>query len=110
MTAPTPNLPSVQAAQDAVEAADNSQQLQLITAILQAQAIAQAVQPQQPACQHQRTESANVGKWIAIGCAVCVGSIGLALGALAVAIAAVCGTGCLIVLRSMWRQYVGEKH
>jgi hypothetical protein len=110
MTAPTPNLPSVQAAQDAVEAADNSQQLQLITAILQAQAIAQAVQPQQPACQHQRKESANVGKWIAIGCAVCVGSIGLALGALAVAIAAVCGTGCLIVLRSMWRQYVGEKH
>lgn len=110
MTAPTPNLPLKQAAADVVEAADNSQQLQLITAILQAQAIAQAVQPQQAhACQHRHKEPANVGKWIAIGCAVCVGSIGLALGALAVAIAAVCGTACLIVLRSMWRQYMGEK-
>jgi hypothetical protein len=112
---PTPTAPAagqahyVRAAQDAIEAADNSQQLQLITAILQAQTIAQAVQPQQHACQHAHKEAANVGKWIGIACAVCVGSIGLALGFLAVAIAAVCGTGCLLVLRSMWRQYMGEK-
>lgn len=110
MSAPTPNLPLAQAAHDAVEAADNSQQLQLITAFLQAQGIAQAVQPQQHACQHPHKEPAQVGKWIGIGCAVCIGSIGLALGFLAVAIAAVCGTGCLIVLRSMWRQYMNEKH
>ncbi|GGT85736.1 hypothetical protein [Streptomyces coeruleorubidus] len=110
MTAPTPNLPLVQATHDAVEAADNSQQLQIINAILQAQAIAQAIQPQQPhTCQHQHKQPANVGKWIGISCAVCVGSIGLALGFLAVAIAAVCGTTCLLVLRSMWRQYMGEK-
>ena len=110
MTAATPNLPLVQATHDAVEAADNSQQLQLITAILQAQAIAQAVQPQQPhACQHPHKQPASVGKWVGISCAVCVGSIGLALGFIAVAIAAVCGTTCLLVLRSMWRQYMGEK-
>lgn len=110
MTAPIPSLPVEQATRAAVEAADNSQQLQIITAILQAQAVVQAMQPQQAhTCQHQHKEPANVGKWVAIACAVCVGSIGLALGALAVAIAAVCGTACLIVLRSMWRQYMGEK-
>lgn len=101
--------PIAQAAQAAVEASDNTRNLELITAILQAQAIAQAVQPQPHTCQHAHKEPANVGKWIGIACAVCIGSIGLALGFLAVAIAATCGTACLLVLRSMWRQYMTEK-
>ncbi|MER5507184.1 hypothetical protein ABT052_17865 [Streptomyces sp. NPDC002766] len=94
----------------AQEASKDSQQLELMKAVLMGQAIAQAMQPQQqPACQHPQREPVNVGKWLGIGLAVCVGSVGLALGFLAVAIAAPCATACLLVLRSMWRDYQREK-
>ncbi|MFF4823152.1 hypothetical protein ACFY20_08955 [Streptomyces sp. NPDC001312] len=85
------------------EAADDARQLELVKAVLTAQTIAQAMQPQQPACQHAHKEPANVGKWLGIGFAVCVGSVGLAVGFLAVAIAAPCATVCLLILRRIWQ-------
>lgn len=97
--------PLEKATHDAVEAADNAEQLRLIAAVLQAQQLLTAQQQPQQTCQHHHRAPVSPAKWVAIGCAVCVGSIGLALGFLAVAIAAVCSTGCLIVLRSMWREY-----
>lgn len=97
---------ALQKALEAVgEASKDSQQLELMKAALMGQAIAQAMQPQQPACQHAHKEPVNVGKWIGLALAVGVGSVGLALGFLAVAIAAPCATACLLVLRSMWRDY-----
>lgn len=96
--------PAVRAA---VEAADNSQQLQIITAFLQAQAITQSLQ--QP-CQHQQPrQQFSATKWIVIGGVGCVCAIAFALASIAIAIGAVCATGCLIVLRSMWRQRMNDK-
>ncbi|MEW2083493.1 hypothetical protein [Streptomyces sp. NPDC005283] len=91
------------AAREAVDAAHNSEQLALIKAVLQAQQLTQ--QMQQP-CQHQAPKaSPNVGKWAAIAVAGSVCAISLALSAIAVAIGAVAVTCCLIVLRSMWRDF-----
>lgn len=92
------------AAREAVDAAHNSEQLALITAVLKAQQIAQLTQ-QQP-CQHQVPKaSPSVGKWAAIAVAGSVCAISLALSAIAVAVGAVAVTCCLIVLKSMWRDH-----
>lgn len=124
MTQPLPDqLPAMdgqrdliaQAARDATAAADNSQQLQLIAAVLQAQQLVNA-QPQ--ACQHAvPKEEFNAKKWLTIGglaavggCVACFLAMAFAVAATAVAIGGVCATGCLLVLRSMWRQYMSEKH
>lgn len=109
--------PLAQAKLAAIEAADNSQQLHLITAILQAQTVAQAVQPQQPhTCQHHTPQQFDAKKWwtigglvIVVGCVACALAMAFAVAMTAVAIGGTCATGCLIVLRSMWRQYMGEK-
>lgn len=91
------------AAREAVDAAANTEQLKLITAVLQAQ---QLLNAQQQPCQHQAPKaSPNVGKWAAIAVAGSVCAISLALSAIAVAVGAVAVTCCLIVLRSMWRDY-----
>lgn len=92
------------AARDAVDAAANTRQVELIAAVLQAQQLLN--QQQAPACQHQAPKaSPNVGKWVAIAVAGSVAAISLALSAIAVAVGAVAVTCCLIVLRSMWRDY-----
>lgn len=116
MSQPLPDRPTIvgqpvpptgleKAARDAVDAAANSQQLAIIAAVLQAQQITQ----QQPsACQHQAPaprQSGGAAKWIGIGIGGSVLMISFALSAVAVAIAAVSVTACLIVLRSMWRDY-----
>ncbi|MFJ6561875.1 hypothetical protein ACIQMV_18840 [Streptomyces sp. NPDC091412] len=95
------------AARDAVEAADNTRQIELIAAVLQAQQLLNQQQPQ--ACQHPHKEPANVGKWVGLGFAVCAGSIGLAVGFLAIAIAAPCATICVLILRSLWRDYLKHR-
>ena len=92
------------AARDAVEAADNTELIRTIAAVLAAQQLAQAQQqpaPQQ-ACQHQHKQGRSAGEWLAIGGAVCVGSIGLAFVSIAIAIAACCATGCFLILRHLW--------
>lgn len=92
------------AARDAIEAADNTDQLKLIVAVLQAQQLLNA--QQQPQCQHPAPKSSpNVGKWAAIAVAGSVAAISLALSAIAVAVGAIAVTCCLIVLRGLWADF-----
>lgn len=92
------------AAREAVEAADNTQMVQQIAAILAAQQLLnQQQQPQAPA-PAPRPEF-NATKWLVIGgVTVSVGMVG-ALFAVAIAIGAVCATACLLVLRGLWADY-----
>jgi hypothetical protein len=93
------------AARDAVEAADNTRQVELIAAVLQAQQLlnAQQPQPQAPAPLPARRP---VGLYVAagIGGAISVSFLAMAAALLAVAVAvgAIATTVCLLVLRSMW--------
>lgn len=89
------------AAREAVDAAANSEQLALIKAVLQAQQLTQ--QPAAPAPVQQSPGSA--GKWIGIGIGGSVFLLTVAVSAVAVAISAVALTICVLVLRSMWRDY-----
>lgn len=93
------------AAKDAIDAAANSEQLALIAAVLQAQELTrqQHQQPVPPAPVAQPSGSA--AKWLAIGAAGSALLIAVAVSAIAIAISAVAVTACLVVLRSMWRDY-----
>lgn len=87
------------------EAGANTDVVRIVAAVLATQ---QAMQKQTQAqqCQHDHPKQGrSAGEWLGIGCAVCVGSIGLALGFIAVAIAACCATGCFVILRSIWADY-----
>ncbi|MFF9036405.1 hypothetical protein ACF090_13145 [Streptomyces sp. NPDC014892] len=89
------------AARDAVEAADNSEQLKLIAAVLQAQQLINAQQVATPANGVAKPEF-DTKKWLVIGgVVVSVGLVG-ALFAVAIAIGATCATACLLILRSLW--------
>ncbi|GAA3036989.1 hypothetical protein [Streptomyces glomeratus] len=90
------------AAREAVEAADNTELTRQIVAILAAQQLLNQQQPQQPAAPAQRFDAK---KWVVIGgVVVSVGLVG-ALFAVAIAVGAVCATACLLILRSMWRDF-----
>ncbi|MFH9938528.1 hypothetical protein ACH4OT_04295 [Streptomyces murinus] len=90
------------AARDAVEAADNSEMVKQIAAVLAAQQLLSQQQPQVPAAPAQPFDAK---KWVVIGAiAVSVG-MAAALFAVAVAIGAVCATTCLLILRAMWRDF-----
>ena len=83
------------------EAAVNTAAVQIALAAVELAKAAQQ-QPSPQACQHQHKPGRSAGEWLAIGGAVCVGSIGLAFASIAVAIAACCATGCLLILRRLW--------
>ncbi|MER6402987.1 hypothetical protein ABT269_05525 [Streptomyces viridosporus] len=89
------------AVRDAVEAADNTRQVEQIAAILAVQQLLAQQQPQQPACQHQQGRS--TGDWLGIGAAVCVGGVGLAFASIAIAIGALSVAVLALVLRSIWQ-------
>ncbi|AVZ72967.1 hypothetical protein SLUN_12960 [Streptomyces lunaelactis] len=93
------------AARDAVEAAANSENLRLVAALLQAQQVTQQAQP--PACQHAPVQQSSGGaaKWVGIGVGGSIFLLTVAVSAVAVAISAVSLTICVLVLRSMWRDY-----
>lgn len=63
---------------------------------------AQQRSPQDP-CQHQHKARRSAGEWIGIGCAVCVGSIGLAFASIALAILGGVAAIVVLVLRDMSR-------
>ncbi|MGY1579768.1 hypothetical protein [Streptomyces sp. MN13] len=89
------------AARDAVEAADNTEMVKQIAAILAAQQLLNAQQPQAPAPRQEF----DAKKWVVIGgTAVSLGLVG-AVFAVAIAIGAVCATACLIVLRGLWADF-----
>jgi hypothetical protein len=92
------------AAREAVDAASNSEHLAIVMAVLQAQQITQ--QTQRP-CQHAPVQKSSGGavKWVGIGVGGSVFLLTVAVSAVAVAISAVALTICVLVLRSMWRDY-----
>lgn len=89
------------AARDAVEAADNTELVRTIAAVLAAQ---QMNQPQQ--CQHPAPRPEfNATRWLVIGGVVVSGGLVASLFAVAVAIGAVSVTILALVVRSMWADY-----
>jgi hypothetical protein len=95
------------AARDAVEAADNTEMTRQIVAILAAQQLLnQQQQPQPPA---PMPVSRPIGLYVAagIGGAVTLSFLAMAaaLFAIAVTVGAVSATVCVLVLRSIWRDY-----
>lgn len=99
MNEPTP-LDKAEAA--AREAAQNTDVVRIVTAVLAAQ---QAAQPPQPPA--LSTDRRPVGLYVAagIGGAVALTFLAMAAALLAVAVAvgAVCATVCVLVLRSVWQ-------
>ncbi|MEW2272160.1 hypothetical protein [Streptomyces griseofuscus] len=94
------------AARDAIEAADNSEMVKQIAAILAAQQLLAHQQPQTPTIPAQPFDAK---KWVVIGGVTVSVGMAAALFAVAVALGAVCATACLLVLRAMWRDYVKGK-
>lgn len=93
------------AARDAVEAADNTELVRQIAAVLQAQQIVNA--QQQTVVQPVPRREFRASQWLVIGgVVVCVGTVA-AFVALALAVAfvttAVVGTMSLLILRQIWR-------
>lgn len=94
------------AARDAVEAADNTELVRTIAAILAVQKVTEA---QTPAPRPTPREF-DARKWLVIGGlgiagagVACFLAMAAAVLAIAIAVGACCATACLLVLRSMWR-------
>ena len=102
-----PKQPLEQAEAAAADAARQSDQYALVLAAVQA---AQIVQQQQPrhVCEHDHRPRAefDARKWLVIGGVGSVCALAFALASIAIAVGACCATGCLIVVRSMWRHYL----
>ena len=90
------------AARDAVEAADNTRQVEMIAAILAAQQLLNA--QQQPPAPVARQEF-NATKWLVIGGVVVSVGLVASLFAVVIAIGATCATACLLVLRGLWADF-----
>lgn len=91
------------AARDAVEAADNTELVRTIAAVLAAQQLVQA-QPQSTApAPVQRPYGAYVALGIGGAVALTFLAMAAALLAVAVAVGAVATTVCVLVLRSVWQ-------
>lgn len=88
------------AARDAVEAADNTRQMELILAVLQAQQLLNAQQQPAPApVQHREF---NATRWLVVGGVCIAGGLVASLFAIAVAVGAVSVAILALVLRSIW--------
>lgn len=103
MTEPSP---LAKAARDAVEAADNTELTRQIAAILAAQ---QLLQNQQQVPAPAARSEFDAKKWVVIGGVVVSVGLAAALFAVAIAIGATCATACLLILRSLYRDYLKEK-
>ncbi|MET9411288.1 hypothetical protein ABZX90_36925 [Streptomyces sp. NPDC002935] len=90
----------------ASEAAVNTAAVQVALAAVELAKLANS-QQQAPACQHQAVPASqfDAKKWLVIGGVACVCSLAFALASIAIAIGACCATGCLLILRSMWRDF-----
>jgi hypothetical protein len=95
----------------AKEAAVNTAAVQVALAAVELAKL--TAQQQAPACQHHAPQpDFNTKKWLTIGglaivggCVACALALAFALAAVAVAIGGTCATVCLLVLRSMWRDF-----
>lgn len=102
--------PLAKAEAAAAEAAVNTAAVQVALAAVELAKLA-STQQQAPACQHQPAPAPqfNAKKWLVIGGTACVCSLAFALASIAIAIGACCATACLLVLRSMWRDFTKGK-
>nr|WP_206316080.1 hypothetical protein [Streptomyces sp. C1-2] len=89
------------AARDAVEAADNTELVRQVAALLAAQQLLNAQQPPAPAPRQEF----DAKKWALIGTLGIAGGLVASLFAIAVAIGAVSVGILALVLRSMWRDF-----
>jgi hypothetical protein len=94
--------PLENAAKDAVAAADNTELVRTIQAVLAAQQINQQ-QPTPPA--QQAPQPFDSKKWLTIGGLAIVGGLVASLFAIAVAIGAVSVAILALVLRGLWRDF-----
>jgi hypothetical protein len=97
------------------EAAVNTAAVQIALAAVELAKAAQQ-QPQHQACQHTPQQQFDAKKWWTIGglaivggCVACALAMAFALASIAIAIGATCATGCLLVLRSMWRDFTNNR-
>ncbi|MFE5079946.1 hypothetical protein [Streptomyces mirabilis] len=97
--------PLAKAEAAAAEAAVNTAAVQVALAAVELAKLANAQQA--PACQHQAAPASqfDAKKWLVIGGVACVCSLAFALASIAIAIGACCATACLLVVRSMWRDF-----
>lgn len=86
------------------EASVDTAAVQLAFAAMEVAKMAQQSVPA-PACDHQHKQGRSTGEWLAIGCAVCVGSVGIAIGFIAFAIGGISVAILALVLRAMWRDF-----
>lgn len=107
MTEPTP-LDKAEAA--VREASVDTAAVQLAFAAMELAKLAQQ-QPtgQQSECDHQHRQGRSAGEWLAIGCAACVGSVGLAFASIAFAIGGLSVAILALVVRSMWRDFQKDR-
>jgi hypothetical protein len=91
------------AARDAVAAADNTRQVEMIVAFLAAQQLLNQQQPQQPA-PAPRPEF-DTKKWVTLGFLGIAGGLVASLFAVAVAIGAVSVAILALVLRGLWADF-----
>jgi hypothetical protein len=89
------------------EASTDTAAVQLAFAAMELAKLAQQ-QPAPPPCEHQHKQGRSTGEWLAIGCAACIGSVGIAIGFIAFAIGGISVAILALVLRSMWRDI--QKH
>ncbi|MFD3498800.1 hypothetical protein [Streptomyces sp. NPDC058678] len=103
-------------AEAAVSAAEtNTAVVQLALAAVELAKAAQQ-QPQHQGCEHTPQQQFDAKKWWTIGglaivggCVACALAMAFALAAVAVAIGGTCATGCFLILRSMWRDYLSNR-
>jgi len=96
------------------DATANTDIVRIVAAVLATQ---QATQQQPHQCEHHTPQQQfDAKKWWTIGglaivggCVACALALAFALAATAIATCATCATACLIVLRSMWRDYAKGK-
>jgi len=99
-------------AEAAVTAAENNTTaVQMALAAIELAKVAQQ-QPQHQGCQHAPKSQFDARKWWTIGglacvagCVACALALAFAVAMTAVAIGGTCATACLLVLRSMWRDF-----
>lgn len=103
--------PLAQAEAAAREAETNTVAVQLALAAVE---LAKTASAQRPSCEHQHAprQGFDTKKWLTIGALVCVGgcvacalALAFAVAMTALAIGGTCATACLLILRSMWRDY-----
>jgi hypothetical protein len=107
----TESNPLAKAEAAVTEAQTNTVAVQLALAAVELAKTASS-QQQAPACQHQQQAPFDAKKWLTIGALACVGgcvacamALAFAVAMTAIAIGGTCATVCLLVLRSMWRDF-----